>query len=264
MKFPKDYFILTNDEIRKNNGEIIEYRFYQYFHTKDTGYIYDFIKFIKDNAFPSWKDVAASKDRESQIILFLLSCYTMALFSFLINIKNDAQAKKIINDSEILDENIKSYIIKRFYLYIMSDSVNILENWYTKNEQIKKKLRDKYTYYGKAILWGFKDRLKKFKSSIKVRGLAKRFILLNKDVIYFLHCIGVYGHKYKEITRKINFYSIRGDDWFVDITFKKMRKVAEVSWGTGLGALSGSGSTKEFIKENNRWRKICEHSHWIS
>jgi hypothetical protein len=91
MKFPKDYLILNNDEICKNNGEIIEYRFYQYYHTKDAGYIYDFIKFIKDNAFPSWKDVAVSKDRESQIILFLLSRYSMALISFLINIKNDVQ-----------------------------------------------------------------------------------------------------------------------------------------------------------------------------
>jgi len=255
---------MENDEILKNNGEIIEYRFYQYYHTKDAGYIYDFIKFIKDNAFPSWKDVAVSKDRESQIILFLLSRYSMALISFLINIKNDVQLKKTIKDSEILDEKVKSYIIKRYYLSIINDSANILENWYPNNAQIKKSIRKKYNHYGKAILWGFKDRIKKFKSLIKVRGLAKRFILLNKDVIYFLHCIGVYGHKYKEITRKMNFYSIRGDDWFVDITFKKMRKVAEVSWGTGLGALSGSGSTKEFIKENNRWRKICEHSHWIS
>ena len=264
MKFPKDYYKLGNDEIRKNNGEIIEYRFYQYFHTKDAGYIYDFLKFIKNNAYPSMENIAVAKDRESQIILFLLSRYTMALFSFLINIKDDAALKKIINDSEILDEKVKSYIIKRYYLNIMNDSANFLENWYPKNEQIKKKLRNKYNYYGKAILWGFKDRIKKFKSLIKGRGLAKRFILLNKDVLYFLHCIGVYGQKYKEITRKMNFYSISGDDWFVDITFKKKRKVAEVRWGTGLGPLAGSGSTKEFIKENNRWRKVCEHSHWIS
>ena len=264
MIFPTDYTILNNDEFHKNNGEIIEYCFYQYFLKKSRRYIYDFLKFIKDNAYPSWQNVAVSKDRETQIILFLLSRYTMALFSFLINIKNDVVLKKIIMDSEIPDEKIKSYIIKRYYLNIINDSANILENWFPNNEQIKKRIRDQYNYYGKSILWGFKDRIKKFKLCIKARGSPKRFIILNKDVNYFLHCIGVYGQKYIEITRKRNYYSVSGTDWFVEITFKKMRKVAEVRWGTGLGVLSGFGSTKEFIKENNKWRKSCEHSYWRS
>jgi hypothetical protein len=255
---------MENNEILKNNGEIIEYRFYQYFHTKDAENIYNFVKFIKNNAYPSWKNVAVSKDRESQIILFLLSRYTMALFSFLINIKNDVQLKKIIMDSDILDVKVKSYIIKRYYLYILNDSASILENWYPNNAQIKKSIRKKYDYYGKAILWGFRDRMKKFKSLFKASGLPKRYIHLNKDVIYFLQYFGRYGHKYEEITVEKNSYCISGDDWFVNITFNKKKNIAEVYWGAGLGPLAGCGSTIEFIKENNIWKKSRELSRWIS
>jgi len=264
MIYPEDRTILTNDEIRKNNGEIIEYRFYQYFHTKDAGYIYDFIKFIKDNAYPSWENVAVSKDRESQIILFLLSRYTMALISFLINIKNDIALKKMIKDSDIPDEKVKSYIIRRYYLNIIKDSANILKNWFPNNAQIKKSIRDEYYYYGKAILWGFKDRIKNFKVLNKVRVLPGRLVSLNEDVIYFLKYFHVYNSKYKEITRIKNGYCISGVDWFVNITFNKNKNNAEVYSGFGLGPLAGMGSTIEFIKENNIWKKSRELGRWIS
>ena len=175
MMFPKGYTILSNDEIRKKNGEIIERCFYRYIRTKNPRYINDFLKFIKDNAYPSWDNIAVSKDRESQIILFLLSRYTMVLLSFLINIKNDVKLKKLINDSDILDEKVKSYIIKRYYLNIMNDSANILEKWFPNNDQIKKSIRNKYNYYGKAIIWGFKDRINKFKSLFKIKKKSREY-----------------------------------------------------------------------------------------
>jgi hypothetical protein len=99
---------------------------------------------------------------------------------------------------------------------------------------------------------------------LKLKGLPKRYIHLNKDVIYFLQYFGEYGHKYKKITTKKNSYYISGDDWFVNISFNKKKNTAEVHWGAGLGPLAGSGSTVEFTKENNEWREIREYDQWIS
>jgi hypothetical protein len=256
MIFTTDYTILNEDEIHKNNGEIIENCFYQYFIKKNSRYIYDFLKFIKKNAYPSWEDIAESEDKDPEIKLFLLSRYTMALMSFLINIMNDVELKKTINDSDVLDEKIKSYIIKRYYLYIINDSANILKN----NGQ---------TNNSKIIIWGFKDRIKKFKSLFE-------FVSLNKDVIYIMGYCGikkinseiiVNGKIYSGIKKswiKRNSYSIRQGTINIDITFNKWKNAAEVSWSNIWGPLCGDGGIMEFTKKNNKWWKSRVLTHWIT
>ena len=160
-------------EDSSKNGEIIDYRFTQYFRTKNTQHIYDFLEFIRNRAYPSWGKIARSNDMPLQIILFLRARYTMELFSFLINVKNDYEIKRIINENDIVGKKIKLYIINNTYAKIMEDTKNILKKFCAQNKQLKNNICCSYMNESIIKTYGFEDRIKEYKSAIESLKIEK-------------------------------------------------------------------------------------------
>jgi len=258
---------VINREFLENNSRDIEYYLCQFFHTRSIWYINALLKFINSNAYSNWHDILAAADMESQVILFLLSRYTMVLFSYLMNIKNVKEIKKIVVESNIIDRKTKSYMIKRYYVNIMNDAVSILKKFLLKNEQVN------YIKHSKIIIWGFKERIKRFKPLLE-------FVTLNIDVISILQKFGniklgneitINGKRYigiadswkKYLIKKEKSYEIRQDIWRIYIQFNK-GNVAIIDYGIDRGFLAASGSVSEYVKKNNKWQKSRDLFSWIS
>ena len=85
-----------------------------------------------DYAYPCWENIASSDDMESQITLYLMSHYIMELLCFFINIQNHEELKNIVMESNILDDEVKSYITNKKYYNIKKDTKNSLHRIFFK------------------------------------------------------------------------------------------------------------------------------------
>ncbi|MCL2007227.1 MAG: cytochrome P450 [Treponema sp.] len=150
---------------------IINYIFAQHIHEKNSQYIHILLKNLNDHANLLYNDYVESEYIDLKTELFFISYYTMGLFSFLIYKKKDKVIKNIIQESNILNNNIKT-IIKKRYSKIMKEAEKIIKDYYIKNKLCHKR-------------WFFdlNSRTKSFIKDIKKLEVGCRYVYWDMDGI---------------------------------------------------------------------------------
>jgi hypothetical protein len=286
--------MLNKDEILKNGGHIIDLHFRRYIKLGNTLYMNDILNFINDYAYPNWETFLSYFDIKNQLTLFLFSRYTMELFSFYINIEKTEILKNIMNETDLLNEEIKSYIIKKKYSNIKKYAINSLKLFFQRNKFVDKNIRDHFFKNDQLKIWGdeeiIKDyerrilieeeeeKIRKYKSSLEV-------ISLSDDEIEIISVL--FGeHKSKEV--KINQIIRSGfksciinpytefkfkcvweyDDpyayYITRVVFSEKGANALLRYGWRGGFLDGRGFIAYFARKNNIWEKIDEMVEWMS
>ncbi|GHU44692.1 hypothetical protein FACS1894190_16290 [Spirochaetia bacterium] len=84
--------MISENELLKNNGKIVEFWFDRFFKTKNILHIENLLNIVSHYSQPNIERAKTFDDikkAKQQLTLFLMSRYIMELFSFYINIKND-------------------------------------------------------------------------------------------------------------------------------------------------------------------------------
>jgi hypothetical protein len=225
----------------------------------------------------------------------------MELFSFYINIEKMEILRSIINETDLLNEKIKLYIIRKKCSNIKKDAKNLLKTFFQKNKLTDKNMRDYFFKNDQLKIWGSgeitkdyqkkiwiekqereeqerKKKREKYKSSLGIISLTEDEI----EIINALFC----GYKIRKV--KINHtILVGGMECIIDpstgfrfncrwvdedpyayyitrVVFSKKRTHALLRYGWKGGALDGRGFIAYFTRENNTWKKTDEIVEWMS
>ena len=91
-----------------------------------------------------------------------MSHYIMELLCFFINIQNHEELKNIVMESNILDDEVKSYITNKKYYNIKKDTKNSLIEYFSKNRQLDKNMHNKFLNRNVLKIWGSEDKIKEY------------------------------------------------------------------------------------------------------